>query len=289
MSTALLVRAALGLLALVAARRARGARAAALAGAAGAAAAFGPEPAALPGPVAAAAALLGVALLLTLLRLGLHSPIVSEAASFTIALAAGASLVSAAAFRGGGREDALAGAGAVFAALSLWGAEGCRANAEAGWRRAVAWTLAVALPGLAAGVVIALAAELPRRLSALAPGAALLASAIAWTAPLLLERGRVRRELGEEARLGILPEEDLAVLGSPWRRVREPRFGRADERQEYVRSALLLAVARRQQLRRSGEAIRLRQLEVLSFRTRVRRVVEGRAARLAPAADETGD
>ena len=59
----------------------------------------------------------------------------------------------------------------------------------------------------------------------------------------------------------------------------DPRFGRADERREYVRAALLLAVARQQQRRRSGEAIRLRQLEVLSFRTRLRRALEVRAER----------
>jgi len=46
-----------------------------------------------------------------------------------------------------------------------------------------------------------------------------------------------------------------------------------------VRAALRLAVARNQQRRRSGEAIRLRQLEVLSFRTRMRRSLEVRAER----------
>jgi hypothetical protein len=115
---------------------------------------------------------------------------------------------------------------------------------------------------------------------------ALLVALVAWLPPFLLERRRVLRELSEEASLGILPVEDLAILGNPWRRSREARFGRADERDQYVRNALLLAVARQQQRRRSGEAIRLRQLEVLAFRTRVRRAVEGRSARFDSATDE---
>jgi hypothetical protein len=96
---------------------------------------------------------------------------------------------------------------------------------------------------------------------------------------LLAERYRLGRILPEEIALGILPLEDLAVLRSPWRRVRERRLGRSDERREYVRSALLLTVARQQQLRRSGEASRLRHLEVLSFRTRLRRTLEARGLR----------
>ncbi len=65
----------------------------------------------------------------------------------------------------------------------------------------------------------------------------------------------------------------------PWTRGFEKRFGRTDERREYVRSALLLAAARHQQRRRTGEAVRLRQLEVLTFRTRLRRTQDARAAR----------
>jgi len=279
-------RAALALAALVAARRARGPRGAALAGIAGAAAALGPGPVELPSPGLLAAFLAGVALLLGLLRADLHSPIVTEAASFTFSVAAGALGVSLLAFRSSPPAEALAAGGAAAAALSAWGAEGCRANAEAGWRRGVAWGAAVLLPGLVAGGLLGLLDTLPKHLAAIAPSAALLVAVLAWLPALLLERGRVRRELAEEARLGILPEEDVAVLGNPWRRRREGRLGRADERREYVRSALLLAVARQQQRRRSGEAIRLRQLEVLAFRTRVRRAVEGRLARFASVADE---
>ncbi|MHB8798270.1 MAG: hypothetical protein ACYDBY_07395 [Thermoanaerobaculia bacterium] len=278
---AVLPRVALGLAALVLARRARGPRGAALAGAAGAAAAVG---AALPAPSSPwvfGGVLFVAALVLAALRADLHSPLVSEAAAFTFALAAGAGAFCALALSGAGARSAVVGAGAVFAALAVWGAEGARACAEAGWRRGVAWGSGALLAGAVAAGLVALAVQLPPRLSLLSAAAAALVSLLAWVPALLLERNRVRRELGEEARLGILPEEDLTVLGSPWRRRREPRLGRSDERREYVRSALLLAVARQQQRRRSGEAVRLRQLEVLAFRTRVRRAVEGRMARFA--------
>jgi hypothetical protein len=274
-----LPRVVLGLASLALARRARGPRGAALAGAAGAAAAAGATLPAPASPWAFGGGLLVAALVLTVLRADLHSPLVSEAAVFTFALAAGAGAVSALALAGAGMERAAVGAGAVFAALSVWGAEGARACAEAGWRRGAAWGSGTVLAGAVAAGIVALSAHLPARLALFSVAAAVLVSLLAWVPALLLERTRVRRELGEEARLGILPEEDLTVLGSPWQRRREPRLGRADERREYVRSALLLAIARQQQRRRSGEAVRLRQLEVLAFRTRVRRAVEGRVAR----------
>lgn len=286
MSAAL--RIVLGLLALGVGRRARRPRASALAGALGAAAVFGPGAPELPSPGAFGAGLLLAALLLTALRADLHSPLVSESAAFTFALAAGAGGATAIAFRDAGAANALAGGGVVFAAVAAWGGEGGRANAEAGWRRGASWAAAPVLAGLVAGGGAALAEALPPRLALLSPAASLVVAALAWAPSLLLERRRVRRELAEEARLGILPEEDLAVLGSPWRRRRESRFGRADERREYVRCALLLAVARQQQRRRTGQAERLRQLEVLAFRTRVRRVVEGRGARFAGVPDEAG-
>ncbi len=278
---AVLLRVALGLAALVVARRARGPRGAALAGAAGAAAAAGAALSTPSSPWVVGGVLLVAALVLVALRADLHSPLVSEAAAFTLALAGGAGAVTAIASAGAGAESATVGAGAVFAALSVWGAEGARGCAEAGWRRGAAWGSGTVLAGVVAAGLVALANHLPPRLSLLSAAAAVLVSLLAWVPALILERARVRRELGEEARLGILPEEDLTVLGSPWRRRREPRLGRSDERREYVRSALLLAVARQQQRRRSGEAVRLRQLEVLAFRTRVRRAVEGRMARYA--------
>jgi hypothetical protein len=286
--TALLVgRVALLLLALVAARRARGAKGAVVAGLAGAAAAFGASPHPSPDPVGLGAGLLVAALLLAFLGAGVHSPLTAEAARVTASLAAGASVATGLAFRGAGLEGALLCASSVAAALSVYGSEGCRANTEAGWRRGASWASAVLLPGLVGGGLLAVGSMLPAHLRLVGPAAGALIALLAWVPPILLERRRVLRELSEEVRLGILPGEDLAVLVNPWRRWREPRFGRADERREYVRSALLLAVARQQQRRRTGEANRLRQLEVLAFRTRVRRVVEGRVARYAFASDES--
>lgn len=286
MTALLAVRAALLIVALLAARRARGPRGTALAGLAGAAAAFGPGPAAVPAPQVFAASLLAAALAVALLRADVHPPLAGEALREAAGLAAGAAVSAAVAFRGAGLPAALLYVSALVGALSLLGAEGSRANAEAGWRRGAGWAGAVVLPAIVGGGLAAAGPALPARYGAAAPVAGLLVALLAWAAPLLLERRRVQRELAEEAGLGILPVEDLAVLASPWRRTREARFGRADERREYVRSALLLAVARHQQRRRAGEAIRLRQLEVLAFRTRVRRAVEARAARFAPVPDE---
>jgi hypothetical protein len=285
-SVLLLGRAALLVLALFAARRARQPRWALLAGAAGAGAAFGPAPVLPLEPLELGAGLLAAAFLLALLGAATHPPIASEAAWTAAALVAGACVVTALAFHEAGAGKALLSGGAVGAGLSVFAAEGCRANAEAGWRRALAWAGAVVLPGFVAAGLLALGAGLPPRFQPASGGVALLVALVAWLPPFLLERRRVLRELTEEASLGILPVEDLAILGNPWRRSREARFGRADERDQYVRNALLLAVARQQQRRRSGEAIRLRQLEVLAFRTRVRRAVEGRSARFTSAADE---
>ena len=280
-------RVALLLLALGAARRARGAKGAAVVGLAGAAAAFGAGPHALPEPVTLGAGLLVAALLLAFLGADLHSPLTAVAARTTASLATGAGLVAGLAIRGAGLESALLGASAVAAALLVYGAEGCRANTEAGWRRGVSWASAIVLAGLVGGGLLALGGMLPAHLGLVGPAAGALVGLLAWVPPVLLERQRVRRELSDEVLLGILPDEDLAVLGNPWRRWREERFGRADERREYVRSALLLAVAKQQQRRRTGEANRLRQLEVLAFRTRVRRVVEARVARYSSASDES--
>ncbi len=280
-------RVALLLLALGAARRARGATGAAVAGLAGGAAVFGAGPHALPEPVLLGAGLLVSALLLALLGADRHSPLAGEAARATAALATGAGVAAGFAFRGAGLEGALLGASAVVAALSVYGAEGSRANTEAGWRRGLSWASAVVLAGLVGGGLLVLGGSLPSRHGLAGPAAGALIGILVWFVPMLLEHRRVLRELSEEVLLGILPEEDLAVLVNPWRRWREPRFGRSDERREYVRSALLLAVARQQQRRRTGEANRLRQLEVLAFRTRVRRVVEGRLARYAFASDDS--
>jgi hypothetical protein len=171
----------------------------------------------------------------------------------------------------------------AVAAVSVFSAEGCRANAEAGWRRGAAWAGAVLLPTVGVGAV---ARWLPGAGASDQRAAAWCAAAtavLAWVPAAVAESARVRTGLEEEVRLGLMPAEDAAVLAFPWKRAREPRFGQRDERREYVRSALLLSVAHRQQTRREGQAARLRQLEILAFRTRLRRTLVARAERLAAA------
>lgn len=157
-----------------------------------------------------------------------------------------------------------------LAALSVFAALAALANAEAGWRRAAYFAGAVLAPPVVCASLAALRLRAGGgRELALAAGAGLL-GLLTWLPAVVAEWRRTARELSDEVRLGILPEEDALVLRSPWRRRFEKRFGRADERREYVGSALQLAVARQQQRRRTGQAVRLRQLEVLAFRTRIR-------------------
>ena len=163
--------------------------------------------------------------------------------------------------------------------VSAFAAEATRASAEAGWREGIAWTSAALVPVALATALAGLFSGVPRRFEPLAVAGMLVAAVLVWTPVVLAERARVSRELVEEVALGLVSEEDAAALRLPWTRGFERRFGRPDERREYVRSALLLAVARHQQRHRSGEAERLRQLEVLTFRTRLRRTQDARASR----------
>jgi hypothetical protein len=194
-------------------------------------------------------------------------------------VAAGATFAAAVAGRHLPGWQAPALAAIVLAAVSAFAAEATRASAEAGWREWIAWTSAALVPALVAAALAGLFAGAPRRLEPLVVAAALAAAVLVWAPALLAERSRVSRELTEEVTLGLLPEEDALALRLPWTRGFEKRFGRPDERREYVKSALLLAVARHQQRYRTGEAERLRQLEVLTFRTRLRRTQDARTAR----------
>ena len=115
------------------------------------AAVFGLAPRPAPAPLTAAVLLLVLAALFTLMYEALWSPIVSEAALSGLWLSVPAALAAASALRAEGRPLALAGGGAVLAALSLFVAQASIGNAEAGWRRAAHWTFAVALPGLEIG------------------------------------------------------------------------------------------------------------------------------------------
>ncbi|HKC25482.1 MAG TPA: hypothetical protein VKF32_12105 [Thermoanaerobaculia bacterium] len=237
---------------------------------------FGLTPRPVPGPPESALVAFVLASLLAVLYERIWPPIVSEAALASAWVGVPAALAGTLALRREPPGIVFLGAASVLAGVFLWGAHASLGNAEAGWRRAAHWASSLALPAALGAIVGRFAGE--ARPGALA-GGALAVGALAWAAPALLERRRITRELVEEARLGFLPEEEAAILARPWVRRADPRFGRADERREYVRAALLLSVARQQQRRRSGEAIRLRQLEVLSFRTRMRRALEVRAER----------
>ena len=282
MTVEIVLRAAAAALALLLAGRADRRVEAVVLGALAAFATLGPTRTALPDPVEAAAIAGGIALLLAL---GTQRafPSVTEEAARTAALAAGGA--AAVALFAGRR---LPGAGAIvlavlaILAVSAAAAECCRAGGEAGWREGLARALGVAMPAvLGAGLASALEAG-GRGRAGLALVGGLAAAVLAWAPAILAESARVKAELAEEVRLGLLPPEDAEALRFPWTRRFEKRFGRTDERREYVRSALLLAAARHQQRHRTGEAVRLRQLEVLTFRTRLRRTQDARAARFEP-------
>jgi hypothetical protein len=131
----------------------------------------------------------------------------------------------------------------------------------------------VAPPAVGAGTVLLVERHVLHPAVLLGLAAAL--TVLAWLPLFYLESRRLKRELEEEAKLGLLPAEDVKILALPWKRSREKSYGRPDERQ--------------QQRRRQGEKARLRQLEVLTFRTRIRRVLEVRASRLSMTADESFD
>jgi hypothetical protein len=240
---------------------------------------FGARVRAMP---AAAESGLFAACLVALVALGAArawSAIAGEGLSAGALVAGGAAFAAAVAGRHLPGWQAPALVSTVVAVVSVFAAEATRASAEAGWREWVAWACAAFGPVLLAAALAGLFVGVPRRLEFLVVAAALAVAVLAWAPALLAERSRVSRELTEEVAAGLLPEEDAVALRLPWTRGFEERFGRPDERREYVRSALLLAVARHQQRHRSGEAERLRHLEVMTFRTRLRRTQEARAAR----------
>ena len=279
MTVEIVLRAAAAAVALLLARRAGRRVEAVVLGALAAFAVLGPGRAALPEPADAAAIAGGIALLFAL---GTQRafPSVTEEGTRTAALAAaGAAAVALVSGRRLPGAGAIVLAVLVVLAVSVAAAECCRAGGEAGWREALARTLGVALPaGVAAGLAAALESGGRGRIGWVLAGG-LAAAVLAWAPAIFAESARVKAELAEEVRLGLLPPEDAEALRFPWTRRFEKRFGRADERREYVRSALLLAAARHQQRHRSGEAVRLRQLEVLTFRTRLRRTQDARSAR----------
>ncbi|MGE5344433.1 MAG: hypothetical protein ACM3JH_00625 [Acidithiobacillales bacterium] len=241
-------------------------------------AAFGWGPRPVPGPLAGGLSVLVLAALAAAVLARGRLAITGEGAFAGALFGLPAASVVAVAFRGEGAPAAVSAAVIVLSAVSLLSAESVRSAADPGSRRAVVLASALLLPAALAASAASPAGRVLSRRGAVALAAAGL-GVLAWVPAVLAERGRVRRELGEEVRLGFLPAEDAGALEVPWRRTLEKRFGRPDERREYVRSALLLAIARAQQRRLAGEAGRLRHLEVLTFRTRLRRMLEARALR----------
>jgi MFS family permease len=250
-----------------------------LAGALAAFAVLGPIRPEFPGPAESAALAGGIALLLAL-GTRREFPSITEEASRAAAFAAGGA--AAAALAAGRRlpgAEPFALAALAVLAVSAWAAESCRAGGEAGWREGLARALGVGVPAGLGAALSAVLASAGRTQGGWAVAGGLVAAVLVWAPAVLAESARVKAELAEEVRLGLLPPEDAEALRFPWTRRFEKRFGRVDERREYVRSALLLASARHQQRHRRGEAERLRQLEVLTFRTRLRRTQDARASR----------
>lgn len=242
-------------------------------------AALGVFPVPWPGPPAAGSCALVFSLLFAA-GAALSVPVVaSEALAAFVPFALAPAALAAVLVSGEGPVCAGLAATTALLSVSLLVASASAANAEAGWRKLALIGAGVVLASAGPSAVAAMRLTLgPGRRPYVVAGA-LAAALLPWGILVSLESRRVHRELSEEVSLGLLPGGDPAILASPWRRSREGRFGRRDERREYVRSALFLAVARGQQRRRSGEAERLRQLEILAFRTRLKRAVDARRER----------
>ena len=133
-------------------------------------------------------------------------------------------------------------------------------------------TLAAA--GVVAGVRIAAVASRPW-VAPLGLGMALLG---AVAAALSIELAVTRRELAEEAGLGVVPEWAPEVLARYWRRVRGAWWPRRDERRALSRLLLQLAFRKHQLRHLDDDRATLYSLEVGRLRERARRLFEpGRA------------
>lgn len=76
----------------------------------------------------------------------------------------------------------------------------------------------------------------------------------------------VRAELREEAKLGVLDEEDVGPTAHPFRRLGRGDWHDAEAHRQFVRIATRLALRKRRQRTRSQEIARLYQLEVIKLR-----------------------
>ena len=92
----------------------------------------------------------------------------------------------------------------------------------------------------------------------------------------------VRRELGDEARLGFLDEEDVRPTAHPLRRLGRAGWYDSRAHREFVRIAQRIALRKRQQRGRTAEAARLYQLEVIKLRMELQEMARiDRAMRMA--------
>lgn len=77
---------------------------------------------------------------------------------------------------------------------------------------------------------------------------------------------QVVRELREEARLGVLDEEEVRRTSHPLLRLTRGGWQDREARREFVRIARLLALRKRQQRGRAGDVARIYQVEVIKLR-----------------------
>jgi len=174
---------------------------------------------------------------------------------------------------------------AGVAAGALVGLGVAYARFDPRWSLRVAAALAGAIAATAVVAGAGLAADLSRPwVEPVLLGVAVAATAAAAVA---LELAIARRELAEEASLGVVPGWAAEVLPRYWRRVRGAWWPRRDERRALSRLLLELAF-RKHQLRRldDGRAT-LYSLEVGRLRERARRLLDpARGGVAAPGGEE---
>jgi hypothetical protein len=148
------------------------------------------------------------------------------------------------------------------------------------WR----WRIPAVAVGAGAGVTVLVGA----RLAAAAAGriwvgmiVLVVAFAVAATVAVIVEVRVSRRELAEEATLGVLPEWVIEVVPWYWRRIRASWWPRRDERRALARLLVQLAFRKHQLRHLEGERATLYSLEVGRLRERARRLLDPTRAPVA--------
>jgi hypothetical protein len=136
--------------------------------------------------------------------------------------------------------------------------------------------IAVALGGTAAAVGVVTGARLAAEASRPWVAPLLLAAALvaAVAAAFAIELVISRRELAEEAALGVVPAWAPEVLPRYWRRVRGSWWPRRDERRALSRLLLQLAFRKHQLRHLDDDRATLYSLEVGRLRERARRLLD---------------